>query len=104
MARSKEVEETLKQFGLPHPEAAPAPVIKGISRTRAPRQPLFPNTQVKLTKGKTKIQPGSLREEVIVTLRRRKGSATIEQLTALLKYDVKPVVIKLRDAGWVEVL
>lgn len=80
-----------------------APIIKGISRTRAPRQPLDDSSVVKLTKGTTRIKPGSLRAQVLAELK-REYSMSIRALQQAMAFDVKPVIVKLRDAGWVEVM
>jgi hypothetical protein len=81
-------------------EAAPATSVKGISGRV--RQPLLPENIVKLKAGSTRIQPGSLRDKVLKALRGRER--TIAQLSAQLGFDAKPVVSKLREAGWVEVI
>lgn len=104
-AKSLRAERLERQRLAQEAPPAPAPVVGGISRTRAPRQSLAPSAVVRLATGRTKIAPGSLRDKVIVCLRSRlKEGWTIEQLRDLLKFDPKPVVAKLRDAGWVEVL
>lgn len=81
-------------------------VIKGISRTRAPRQPLEPGTVVVMMKGKTKIQPGSLRDRVLKALEQHDGPMSIADLIAKSTVKMEPlkgVIGKLREAGWVEV-
>lgn len=87
------------------PEPRPAaPVVKGISRDRMPRSPIEPHMSVKKLQGKTRIQPGSLREKVLKALDISGGSAKVDDLTTVLKLaTLKGVLSKLRDAGWVEV-
>lgn len=60
---------------------------------------LLPATLVALAEGRTAIQPGSLRAQVLKAL--VGGALTLAQLGERLGFDPKPVVAKLRAAGWV---
>lgn len=78
--------------------------IRGVSRSRMPRAPIEPHMTVKKTQGKSRIQPGSLREKVLKALDISGGKAQVNDLTVVLKLaPLKGVLSKLRDAGWVEV-
>lgn len=111
---SDAVKDSLTSFGLKPvdermedlaaAQAAKTAAVKGISRERMPRQAISEDSLIKLTNGKTRITAGSLRDKVLASLRESKEGWTIQQLTKRLKFDVKPVVAKLRAAGWVEVI
>lgn len=81
-------------------------IVKGVSRTRMPRQPLHPSTVVEMMKGKTKITRGSLRDRVLKALEAHGGPMSVEALIAKSSIKLEPlkgVIGKLREAGWVEV-
>lgn len=86
------------------PEATP----EAPKASRAPKAPtgrgrLDDRSIVTRTKGNTKIQSGSLRQKVLDALAAASGSATLGELSTALGQDAKPVVAKLREAGWVTV-
>lgn len=51
--------------------------------------------------GKTRIQKESLRAQLLKALERK--SKTVHELEKQLGFDPRPVLGKLREAGWVEV-
>lgn len=53
------------------------------------------------SEAKSEIQEGSLRAAVIEALRAGRGTMTMDELSAALKRDARPIVAKLEFKGWV---
>lgn len=77
--------------------AAPAPVPEPLNRSQILRE----RSVVSVGQGKTRIQPESLRDRLIKVL--MDGPKTVAELQAALGFDPRPVISKLREAGWVQV-
>jgi len=95
--------------GPSHPApAAPHPGTE-LPTTKRPapvkEHPLLLTSLVALATGATRIQPGSLRERVLGALRGApEQRASVSALALALGQDARPVVAKLRAAGWVKVI
>ena len=60
------------------------------------------DTLVELSTGRTRIQPGSLRQKLLDALKAAGGRAALSALSEALGCNAKPIVAKLREAGWVK--
>lgn len=82
----------------------PSASVKGISRMRAPREVLPEDSRVTMREGKTRIQEGSLRDKVLKALGdARAKTLPLSELERRFKFNVRGVITKLREAGWVVV-
>jgi hypothetical protein len=79
-----------------------APRVLAPAGERAPIVKVFDATVIELAAGKTTIQPGSLRESVLSMLKAKGGKMPLGDISAALGRDAKPIVAKLRAAGWVK--
>ena len=64
------------------------------------------STSVELTAAEEHVgtvQEGSLRAAIVEALSNGRGSMTIDELSALLKKDAKPVAAKLAQKGWLRI-
>ena len=81
------------------PKEGAAPATPGVRTGR-----LADSDIVHVTAGNTRIQEGSLRARVIDALElATTRSKTVAELTAVLGQDTRPVIAKLRAAGWCEI-
>jgi hypothetical protein len=84
----------------------PAPAVAKPAPTPVRSGPFRDSALVTRLHGKTRIQPGSMRDKVLRQLVDKEESATpksVSELHKALGFDPRPVLGKLREAGWVAI-
>lgn len=113
----KAAREALGQMQAPELRTKPQKQAR-VAKAPASKEPRDPNAPaperigrlsdeavVHATAGTTSIQAGSLRAKLLDALEKAKTrTQTVAQLTAVLAQDARPVIAKLRAAGWVEIV